>query len=42
MNNVIKPTLEKDEYILEDKDFLLIQAIRDLTIAIKQSNFKQK
>lgn len=30
----IKPKVKKEEYELEDKDYLLIQAIRDLTIAI--------
>ena len=36
----IKPTNIKEEYILADKDFLLIQAIRDLTIAINKTNQK--
>ena len=36
----IKPTTEKEEYILEDKDYLLIKAIRDLTIAINGVNLK--
>jgi len=31
----IKPTSEKDEYILEDKDYLLIKAIKELTYAIR-------
>ena len=36
----IKPTTEKEEYILEDKDYLLIKAIQDLTIAINGVNLK--
>jgi len=38
---LINPTNKKDEdkkesYTLEDKDYLLIQAIRDLTIEIRK------
>ena len=34
----IKPTNEREIYILEDKDFLLIEAIRELTHAIRMGN----
>ena len=27
----IKPTTEKEEYVLEDKDYLLIKALQDLS-----------
>lgn len=37
----IKPMEEKEEYKLEDKDFLLIKAIQDLTVAIKMLRFKK-
>ncbi len=36
MNEIIKPTTEKAEYILEDKDYLLIKAIQELTMAIER------
>ncbi len=36
----IKPTSENEEHILEDKDFLLIQSIRDLTTELKIRNSK--
>ena len=32
----IKPTTEKEEYVLEDKDFLLIKAIQELTSQIRR------
>ena len=32
---VIKPIAEKEEYKLEDADYLLIKAIQELTRAIK-------
>lgn len=35
MTERIAPTQVKEEYTLEDKDFLLIQAIRELTSAIR-------
>jgi len=40
---LINPTNEKDEdkgeaYTLEDKDYLLIQAIRDLTKELRRMN----
>ena len=40
MNNKIKPTTnfkedEEEVFILEDKDYLLIQALRELTHAIR-------
>ena len=42
---LINPTNEKDEtkgeaYTLEDKDYLLIQAIRDLTTELRRLNNK--
>lgn len=40
MTEVIKPTTKKAEYLLEDKDYLLIQAIRDLTGAINMMRLK--
>jgi hypothetical protein len=42
MKEIIKPTKEKEEYTLEDKDFLLITAIQDLTEQIKQLRLKIK
>jgi len=35
---VIAPTIEKSIYELEDKDFLLIDAIRSLTNEIRRLN----
>lgn len=32
----IKPTSDKEEYVLEDKDYLLIKAIQELTAAIRR------
>ena len=32
----IKPTTTTEEYILEDKDYLLIMAIRNLTATIER------
>lgn len=32
----IKPTTEKEEYILEDKDYLFIKAIQNLTKEIEK------
>lgn len=32
----IKPIKEKEKYELEDKDYLLIKAIQELTIAINK------
>mgnify|MGYP003150694652 CR=1 FL=1 len=42
---LINPTNEKDEnkeesYTLEDQDYLLIQAIRDLTTELRRLNNK--
>ena len=36
-----KLTKENPAYILEPKDFLLIQAIRDLTIEIRKSRMNR-
>ena len=36
MEEIIKPTNIKPEYILEDKDYLLIRAIQELTIQIQR------
>ena len=36
MEKEIFPTSKKDDYVLEDKDYLLITAIRELTIAINK------
>ena len=38
----IKPKIEKEEYLLEDKDYLLITAIQDLTKAIRESTARTK
>lgn len=35
MKKVIKPKVEKEEYELEDKDYLLINAINELASAIR-------
>lgn len=32
----ISPKTKKEEYIIENRDYLLIQAIRNLTIQIKR------
>lgn len=37
---IIEPKQKKEVYVLEDKDFLLIEAIKDLTKAIKVLNIK--
>jgi len=34
----IKPTNDEDEYVLEDKDYLLIEAIRSLTAQLNRLN----
>jgi len=34
----IEPINKEEKYILEDKDFLLIEALRDLTTAINRLN----
>lgn len=34
MKEVIQPTTQKESYTLEDKDYLLIKAITELTEAI--------
>ena len=36
----IEPTIKKEKYILEEKDYLLIRAIQELTRAIKFLNQK--
>jgi len=33
---IIKPKIKKDEYELEDSDYLLIRALQDLTNAIER------
>lgn len=45
MKEVIKPTTSPDfekgeSYVLEDKDYLLIKAMRELTIAINKGRIK--
>ena len=40
MTDKIVPLTKKDEYVLEDKDYLLIMAIRDLTSAINLMRLK--
>jgi hypothetical protein len=35
-DEIITPAFLKEKYILEDKDYLLIMAIRDLTKQIKR------
>lgn len=42
MKELIKPTTEKEEYVLEDKDYLLIKAIQDLSNAINLLGAKLK
>jgi len=37
---VVKPKEEKEEYILEDKDFLLIKALQDLAAQIRRLALK--
>ena len=41
MNEIIKPTTDKEEYILEDKDYLLIKAIQELTTAIERARMSK-
>ena len=36
MEEVIKPASCKEEYVLEDKDYLLIMALRELTSTIER------
>ncbi len=33
----IKPKTKKEEYVLEDKDYLLIKALQELTKQIRRS-----
>lgn len=36
VDEIIKPLNTKEEFILEDKDYLLIKALRDLTNEIRK------
>lgn len=40
MEEVIKPTTSKEIYTLEDRDYLYIKAIQDLTNELKRLNTK--
>jgi len=39
---IIKPKTEKEEYLLEDKDYLLIKAIQDLTEALTKLRIEMR